>query len=256
MVTPAMVGITSSAEVLGGGCAVWALPHTRECAETARARLRDTLSELLPEHLDDCLEMAGELATNAWLHGLGGKDLDDRYAPAAGRSELAVYRRGQAPGAELVVTVFDPKPDVDAIVPGSGLDRVGGLANGRHGFYRTRSRLGAHAVPGKAAWFAVPLPPSSLIAQPPQVSLSPAQAVQALRSRLEARGLGLMYHNDIGGQSVLSLRHLTVWCRAQTFEWGAPDNAIRHPFFDLTEAVEQVVRINEDHEYALLGTAV
>jgi hypothetical protein len=241
-----MAEITGSAEVLGGGCAVWALPHSRRCAETARARLRDTLAELVPERLDDCLTMASELATNAWLHGLGGKDLDDRYAPAAGRSEVAVYRRGQGAGAELVVTVFDPKPDVDTIAPEDHLLR---LVNGRHGFRRTRSRLGAYPVPGKAAWFAVPLSPASPAAPPPPVSLTPAQAVQALRARLEARGIGLMYSGDMGGQSVLSLRHLTVWCRAQTFEWGG---VARHPFFDLTEAVEQVIRINEDHEYALL----
>lgn len=243
-----MAGVTGSADVLGGGCAVWALPHTRHCAETARARLRDTLTELVPERLDDCLAMASELTTNAWLHGLGGKELDDRYAPPAGRSEIAVYRRGEGANAELVVTVFDPRPDVDTIAPG---DQVLRLADGRHGFRRTRSRLGAYPVPGRAAWFAVPLSPGSPAARPPWVSLTPAQAVQALRARLEARGLGLMYSGDLGGQSVLSLRHLTVWCRAQTFEWGG---AVRYPFFDLTEAVEQVIRINEDHEYALLGT--
>lgn len=248
--------MTAVAEIIGGGCAVWALPHTRQCAEAAQARLRETLPDLLPGPIDTYLAVTAELAVNAWLHGLGGKELDDRYAPAAGRSEIAIYRRGHGQAAELVVTIFDPKPDLAAVpdVGKRGLDRVHELSAGRHGVHRTRSRMGARPVSGKVAWFAVPLPPTSPAARPPQVSADPAQAVQALRSRLEKRGLGLMYVGDIPGQSVLSLRHLTVWCRAQTFEWGTPDNMVRHPFFDLTEAVEQVVRINEDQEYAMLSS--
>ncbi|MFL6051943.1 MAG: hypothetical protein ACJ72W_03345 [Actinoallomurus sp.] len=251
--------------------------------------------------------MASELATNAWLHGLRGVELNDRNAPAAGRSELAIYRRGPETAGELVITVFDPRPDLDAVVgaipanplaglpdkplqgslppavidqllrdlpdnplPQSpaavidglppqrwsgrrGLDTVRALSGGRHGFYRTRSRLGAYPVSGKAAWFAIPIPGASLAAKPPAIRLSPSDAVRALRDQLTARGVGGMYHNDLHGQSVLSLRHLTVWCRDEGFTWAdeSPE-AVRIPYFDLIDAVEEILRINEDREYVTL----
>jgi hypothetical protein len=103
--------MTSAADILAGRCAAWVLPHTAECAKAARARLKDVLLALgLATRVTDSVTMVSELATNAWLHGLRGLSLDDRHAPAAGRSELAVYRRGPENAAELVVTVFDPRP--------------------------------------------------------------------------------------------------------------------------------------------------
>lgn len=105
--------MTSSAEILAGRCAAWVLPHTAECARAARARLKEVLPALgLSAWLADGVTMVSELATNAWLHGLRGVSLDDRHAPMAGRSELAVYRRGTGNAAELVVTVFDPRPSL------------------------------------------------------------------------------------------------------------------------------------------------
>ncbi len=299
---------TPPAMIITGGCPVWPLPHTRACAETARSIVRTALAGLVPDRLDDCLVMASELATNAWLHGLGGRELDDRQAPVAGRSELAIYRRGPVDGAELVVTVFDPRCDLGAVtgsVPANplaglpdkpqkeslppalldqllrdlpdnplpespsaaidelppqwwsgrrGLDTVRELSDGRYGFYRTRSRLGRYPVSGKAAWFAVPIPPTSLAASPPAIHLSPADAVRKLRAELIGRGLGGMYHNDLHGHSVLSLRHLTIWCRNGSFTWANGDQAIRVPYFDLIDAVEQIIRINEDHAHTTLGT--
>ncbi|WP_345431702.1 hypothetical protein [Actinoallomurus vinaceus] len=251
--------------------------------------------------------MASELATNAWLHGLRGVELDDRNAPAAGRSELAIYRRGPETAGELVVTVFDPRTDLDAVVaaipanplaglpdkplqeslppaaidqllrdlpdnslPGSpaavidglppqwwsgrrGLDTVRALSDGRHGFYRTRSRLGAHPVSGKAAWFAIPIPGASLAAKPPTIHLSPFDAVRALRDQLTARGVDGIYHNDLHSESVLSLRHMTVWCRDGSFTWAdGSSGAVRVAYSDLTDVVEKILRINEDREYARL----
>jgi hypothetical protein len=106
----------SSAEIISGRCAVWALPHTAECAMVARTTLRDVLRMLLlPSQLTDCVTMVSELATNGFLYGLAGRSLDDEHAPNAGRSELAVYRRGPQSNADLVVTVFDPLPDLDWI---------------------------------------------------------------------------------------------------------------------------------------------
>jgi anti-sigma regulatory factor (Ser/Thr protein kinase) len=108
--------MTSSADIISGRCAVWALPHTAACAAAARTKLREVLQVLLrPSQLDDCVTMVSELATNAFLYGLAGRKLDSRHAPDAGRSELAVYRRGHESNAELVVTVYDPRPDLDSV---------------------------------------------------------------------------------------------------------------------------------------------
>jgi hypothetical protein len=186
-----------------------------------------------------------------------------------------------------VCTVFDPRPNVDAIpeqtpnilaelpdkpcdealppeildgllrqleTGGRGLDVVRALSNGRTGFYRTKSRLEERPVSGKAAWFALPIPAQSPAAWPPTISHTPAQAVKELRSLLDGRGIGRMYHNDLPGHSVLSAPHLTIWCRDRFFMWRARDAAVRYPFSDLIEAAEQVVRISEDREYARLGS--
>ncbi|MEV5704799.1 hypothetical protein [Actinoallomurus sp. NPDC052274] len=303
--TPMM---SPSALIITGGCPVWPLPHTRSCAEAARSIVRTALADLVPDRLDDCLVMASEYATNAWLHGLGGREFDNTHAPVVGRSELAIYRRGPEDSAELVVTVFDPRSDLDAVagavsvpvldqlpdkplneslpadvldqllgdlpdnpLPESppaavgelppqwwsgqrGLDTVRALSGGRYGFYRTRSRLGQYRVSGKVAWFTVPISATSLAAKPPAVRLSPAEAVRALRDQLTARGLGGMYHNDLHDRSVLSLRHLTIWCGGENFSWKNGDReAVRIPYFDLADAVEAIVRISEDHEYLTLG---
>lgn len=299
---------TSPALIITGGCPVWPLPHTRACAEAARSIVRAALAGLVPDRLDDGLIMASELATNAWLHGLGGRELDDRRAPAAGRSELAIYRRGPVPAPELVITVFDPRtdlaivaeaipnplaelpdkpqkeslppalldqllrdlpdnplpespPDTIADLPPQwwsgqrGLDTVRELSGGRYGFYRTRSRLGQYCVSGKAAWFAIPVPATSPAAQPPALRLSPADAVRALCAQLNARGLGRMYVNDLHDRSLLSLRGVTIWSFDGAFTWrDGGHKAVRVPYFDLVDAVEQIVRISEDHKYATLGT--
>lgn len=317
------IQMTSSAKIMTGQCAVWALPHTSACAEAARARVREALSTLLPsDRLDDCVLMASELGTNAFLHGLDGLSLEDRYAPDAGRSELAIYRRGPENAAEMVVTVFDPRPDLlprtaepissplaelpdkelderlptdimdklleelpdlvlespadealDEALPESpeaaqrllpqrwsgkrGLDTVRELSEGRYGFYRTTSRLGARPVSGKVAWFAIPLAPDSLAASPPRTAEDPGEAMEMLRSQLEARGIKYMIHNHLDNRSVLSLPHTTVWSYAAAFTWRVDDKApVRLAHADLVETVEQLLRINEDREYSPLRTSL
>lgn len=107
--------MTSSAHIITGRCAVWALPHTPACAEFARRTIHSVLEPLLPPKLvDDCAIMASELASNAFIWGLRGQSLDEQHAPAAGRSELAIYRRGVESTAEIVITVFDPRSDLEA----------------------------------------------------------------------------------------------------------------------------------------------
>jgi hypothetical protein len=303
--------MTSSADITTGRCAVWALPHTPACAEVARRTIHSALGPLLPSRLvNDCAIMASELATNGFVHGLRGRSLDDQHAPAAGRSELAIYRRGSESTAELVITVFDPRPDLDAIggptrnplaalpdkpldatlpdelldkLPSElpdeplpetlssevvhglrperwsgqrGIDTVRALSGGRFGFYRTTSRLGKWPVSGKAAWFAVPLDGSSFTARPPQTTYSPAAAVDALLSQLQARGLKRMIRNNLHDRSVLSLPHCTVWVDATSYTWRTGDLDVRYPHADLVEVVEQLIRINEDHEYATLRTSL
>lgn len=303
--------MTSSADIITGRCAVWALPHTSACAEAAREIVRAALKTLLlPSQLTDCVVVVSELATNAFLHGLAGRSREDRYAPDAGRSEVAIYRRGPENAAELVITVFDPRPDLNAVVktrpnplaglpdkdlheslsaevldellrelpdaplPESaspeavyslplqhwsgqrGLDTVRMLAGGRHGFYRTTSRLGARPVSGKVAWVAIPLAAGSLAARPPQTAYRPAEAVKVLRAELGARGIDHMIQNDLPDRSVLSLRHSTVWCDARAYSWHGGAGNVRHPHADLVEAVEQLIRINEDREYSPLRTSL
>lgn len=268
--------MTDSATILQGGCAVWPLPHTPMCATVARSIITRTLPRLItdPDRLDDWLVMTSELATNAWLHGLGGRELDDRYAPASGRSELAIYRRGAGDNAEVVVTIFDPDPNLDAIpaqasssltdvseiakpdilsvdsledlLPGRrGLDLVHALSGGRCGFYRTRSRMGAAPVSGKAVWFAIAAGGSS-VARPPAIEVSPAQTVRLIETHLDSRDVGRAYHSDLRGESVLSLPSVTVWCRDQKVRWRDGGREVCLPVYDLVEAVERIVELSED----------
>lgn len=277
--------MSSSEEITTGGCPVWLLPRTAECAASARYITRMALVGLLPKRIiDNCGLMISELATNAWKHGLRAEKLRCRHGPLVS-SELAIYRRGPASNAEIVITVFDPDPNIEAIpepapdvlaampdtppneppprnvvdavlaqLPATlddpsmkrGLDTVRACSGGWCGFYRTRSRFGA--FPGKAAWFAVSATESEA-AQPPTVSMSPAQAVRALKAQVGARGLAHAYCSDERGEPVLFLRHLTVRCRDQTFRWGTGNQARRIPCYDLVEATEQIVTTSQDAEH-------
>lgn len=111
--------MSSPLKIITGGCAVWPLPHTAACASFACTKVRETLAFLLPasaSSLDDWLVVVSELATNAWVYGLGGRTLDGHdEVPIAGGSELAIYRRGSQQHSEIVITVFDPGRDLGAI---------------------------------------------------------------------------------------------------------------------------------------------
>ena len=269
--------MTSSADIITGRRPVWALPLNDGCAKAARSILGETLKTLLPGRLDDGLVMVSEIATNAWQHGLDG--VDDTRAPA-GRFELAIHRRGTGPYAQLVVAVFDPRPDRTAIStpvlsalarlpetpPGEGpppevidhllkdlrirqrgLDIVHDLSRGRWGAHRTRSQRG---VPGKAVWFALPLHAMSLAYRPPAIDRTPAQTAGELKERLTHRGARHMIGNDLTGGSVLSIsRDLTIWCHAHTITWHADGRTYEYPDTDLAEAVERMVETNEELDH-------
>jgi len=256
--------------------ASWRLPADASCASTARAHLRQALADLqLPGTLiDDAAVAVSELATNAWLHALDAKPVPGAAGACAVPLELWVYRRGRPPGAELVCGVFDARRDawprtrpnsfkllpddkelagplLDAILadnPGSGhgLGIVAGLSDVT-GCHRTRSRLSAHSVPGKVAWFTMKIPSSSPAAQPPPVHLTPVQAARTLAALLTARGIpGITHHHGTRTQSMVSIQAgFTVQCRDGTFQWLA-DGGGQRAYSDLTDTLENIIRIHED----------
>ncbi|MGH3379451.1 MAG: hypothetical protein ACRDP6_32430 [Actinoallomurus sp.] len=145
-----------------------------------------------------------------------------------------------------------------------GLDIVRQLAasaGGDCGFYRTRSRLGARRVPGKAAWFTVRAAPGSRAVQPPDIVPSAAEATAQLRSLLADRGIDHMNHNGYSDWAVLSLPHSTVWSTGGIFTWrhlrrertaDVVDAEVgRLPYTDLIETVERLVQAHEDRRFAL-----
>lgn len=109
--------------------------------------------------MDDAVTMVSELATNAFVHALGGRPL--AIMPTAGLPEVQIYLRGG--GTEAVVRVFDSagwagmvpsgaglRPPVEA-EGGRGLELVNALAvehRGRWGAHRSRSMLGSVPVSG------------------------------------------------------------------------------------------------------------
>ncbi|MBC6462744.1 ATP-binding protein [Actinomadura sp. HBU206391] len=281
MSTPA----SGSASIRAWDCAAWWLPHNETCNAVARHYVRETFNELgLARTLvDDCLTMLSELVTNAFVHGLGGKSLDERHAPSSGRCELWLYRRGQAPHTELVCKVFDPQSDwpipkppahdvldllpelelsatpsmeaLDAILPGlqdgaRGLDLVRTLSHGRTGFHRTRSRLGQWPVPGKVAWFSLPIPGPSQLTEPPRVEVTAPQASQQLKEQLLVRGIDTI-RNAERDHAVLSVRRgLTVWCHDNAFRWHVDGTSVRRPYAEITDVTETIVALHEDLRHA------
>jgi len=249
-----------AAALIGGGCCAWPLPADTTCAAVARGVFREVAATLsLPEELaSDGLLMTSELAANT-LHAHGNIEFDGAGAwPIAGAPELWMYLRRAAGRWELAVKVFDslsgwkddlaPVPgaaEADA-VSGRGLQVVAGLSAGRWGHHLTRSRFGGWKVPGKAVWFALPVP-GGVVPEPlRRTRLAPGRAARALEEMLVERGLGgglLRAQEPSEGMSVLSVRYgLTVWCRDSAIWWRSPDGrqSERVPT-DLVEITEQIV---------------
>src|SRR6266702_3870322 len=172
--TPGSTGrpMIGAAALAGGGCCAWPLPADATCAAVARGVFREVAASLaLPEELaSDGLLMTSELAANT-LHAQANIEFDGAGAwPIAGAPELWIYLRRAAGRWELAVKVFDSlsgwKDDLAPVpgaaeagaVSGRGLQVVAGLSAGRWGQHLTRSRFGGWKVPGKAVWFAQPVP--------------------------------------------------------------------------------------------------
>jgi len=189
----------------------------------------------LPDELIyDGATMASELAANS-MHAQTGIQFDVRGCPAAGAPEIWLYVRRVGGEQELVCKVFDalprwkddapPDPAVDVpvdAVSGRGLHVIDGLSQGRWGHHLTRARLGDWKVPGKAVWFAVPVPASSALERFRRPQPGSVQAAGILERMLSERGIGHIVRADApaSGMSVLSIRRgLTVWCRSRVVSW-------------------------------------
>jgi hypothetical protein len=252
--------VLGAAALAGGGCCCWPLPADATCAAVARGVFREVASVLaLPDELkSDGLLMTSELAANT-LHAHANIEFDGAGGwPIAGAPELWIYLRRAVGRWELAVKVFDslsgwkddlaPEPGAagaDA-VSGRGLGVVAGLSAGRWGQHLTRSRFGGWKVPGKAVWFARPVP-AGIVPEPlRRTRLAPGRAARALEEMLAERGLGgglLRAQEPSAGMSVLSVRYgLTVWCRDSAIWWRSPDGrqAEQVPT-DLVEVAEQIV---------------
>jgi hypothetical protein len=213
----------------------------------------------LPDDLIyDATLAVNELASNVFQHVLGRGNLpNDPQDAMAGGPELWLYRRGQHHQSQIVCKVFDSQREVRSHVPaqpgpaddllehGRGLGIVRALTHA-WGCHLTRSRIGGGqwAVPGKAVWFAMRIPPYA--AEQP-IHLTPAQAAQGLQLMLSARGIPKAIRHDAQAQSVLSVTNgLTVWCRNESFSWTMNGTPIHCPFTDVIEATEQLVRLHEE----------
>jgi Anti-sigma regulatory factor (Ser/Thr protein kinase) len=242
-------------------CAIWALPADDTCAGVARRLLRHALQDMgLPDdQIYDATLAVNELAANAYKH------VFSRPRPLAaahsaptrspGTPELWVYRRGRNDRSQLVCKVFDPRREPIGHVPaqltpandlqehGRGLTIVKSLT-AAWGCHLTRSRFGGPwSAPGKATWFAIPLPPR---APRPPARVTPPQAARMLRTMLAARGIPTTV-SDNWGRATLSMHDtLTVHCHDDAFTWTINGAPTRYAFYDITETVEQLVRLYEE----------
>jgi hypothetical protein len=259
-----LAGRADSVEVLAaGGCCACQLPLDGSCARQARQVYAEAAAALglSGDAVYDGKTIASELAANT-LHALENVEFDGAGKwPLAGAPELWLYLRTAGAGRwELVCKVFDSlagwherTPGAPATpggstaadaVSGRGIQLVAGLAGGRWGHHLSRSRLGGWKVPGKAVWFAQPVPPEIPAARwrPP----APGDTGRILEAMLADRGLGgslLRMEEPASGMSVLSVRcGLTVWCRDRMIWWRAPSGGYqRRSTTDLVETVEQIV---------------
>lgn len=237
-------------------CCAWTLPGDPTCAGAARRLFRQVAGELAlgGEAVDDGVTMVSELAANT-LHA------NQRQLSAD--PELWIYLRGAGQHMELVCKVFDTLPGwAHGNVPGRtvlraptdatsgrGLEVVHELSGGRWGHHLTRSRLSGMGIPGKAVWFALPMPAAgALVGGRHPVTAS--DAMTELEKDLSTRGFaGRLVRADdqAADMAVLSIASgLTVWCRSAAAWLRAPGAAEQQwSYFDLVEVSEQAVQAHE-----------
>jgi hypothetical protein len=250
--------------VSAGGCSASPLPLDATCAAAARRLFRATAAGVgLPEDsVYDGVIMASELAANS-MHAQTGIQFDVHGCAVAGAPEMWLYLRRVGGEQELVCKVFDALPrwkddtppdpavavPVDA-VSGRGLHVIDSLSHGRWGHHLTRARLGGWKVPGKAVWFAVPVPASSALDRFSRPQPGSVEAAGILERMLSERGIGHIVRADApaSGMSVLSIRRgLTVWCRSRVVSWtGRSGHREWRAFSDLVDAAEQIIGAHEE----------
>jgi hypothetical protein len=262
-----------------GGCAVAALPLDATCAAIARRLFRQAAEGvgLPPDVAHDGATMASELAANT-LHAHANIQFHGSpVRPAAGMPELWLYLRRMGGQQELVCKLFDslpgwklgvaPDPAGGPADPaggpadsengpadsenGRGLRVVEGLSEGRWGHHPTRARLGGWKVPGKAVWFAVPVPVARALDRFHGPQPGSCEAASELQLMLDERGIGdqiVRADAPASGMSVLSIRRdLTVWCRSRVVSWTMRDGHREcRAFYDMVEAAEQIVCRHEE----------
>jgi len=264
--TPQVVAAVSAPAVTvsAGGCSASPLPLDATCAAAARRLFRATAAGVgLPdESVYDGVIMASELAANS-MHAQTGIQFDVRGCAVAGAPEMWLYLRRVGGEQELVCKVFDAlprwkddtRPDPAVAVPvdavsGRGLHVIEGLSHGRWGHHLTRARLGGWKVPGKAVWFAVPVPASSALDRFSRPQPGSVEAAGILERMLSERGIGHIVRADapVSGMSVLSIRRgLTVWCRSRVVSWtGRSGHREWRAFSDLVDAAEQIIGAHEE----------
>jgi Histidine kinase-like ATPase domain len=253
--------------VSAGGCSASPLPIDASCAGTARQLFRAAAAGIgLPdEAIYDGVTMASELAANS-MHARAAVQFDGVLGcPVAGAPELWLYLRRAAGQQELVCKVFDALPGwkngqspglLRADSPaedeesGRGLFVVHALSEGRWGHHLTRARLGGWKVPGKAVWFAQPVPAGTALDRFRVALPGSLQAAASLERMLADRGLGHIVRADApaSGMSVLSIRRgLTVWVRSRVVSWTSRTGGREwREFSDLVDAAEQIVCAHEE----------
>lgn len=263
---------TPAVTVSAGGCSAAPLPPDASCAAAARRFFRAAAAGVgLPEELlYDGAVMASELAANS-LHARGAVEFAALPPGEAGRPEIWLYLRQVAGEQELVCAVFDwlpgwrggRLPDLSAQAPldavsGRGLHVIDGLSRGRWGHHLSRPRLAAGQAPGKAVWFALPVPPAMGLDRFQLPQPGPLQAAAMLEGMLAGRGIDHIVRAQAPafGMSVLSIRpDLTVWCRGRAVSWTTRSGSRElRPFCDLVDAAEQIVRAHEELAAAGTGT--
>lgn len=253
--------------VSAGGCSASPLPMNASCAGTARQLFRAAAAGIgLPdETIYDGVTMASELAANS-MHARAAVQFDGVLGcPVAGAPEFWLYLRRTAGQQELVCKVFDALPGWNSGQPpdllgagspaedeesGRGLRVVDALSQGRWGHHLTRARLGGWKVPGKAVWFAQPVPPGTALDRFRVAQPGSLQAAATLERMLADRGLGHIVRADApaSGMSVLSIRRgLTVWVRSRVVSWTSRAGGREwREFSDLVDAAEQIVCAHEE----------
>jgi hypothetical protein len=236
-------------DILKGGITTWQLPIDPSCAPFARSVLRSAMTALgLPDDvIDDGTLAVSETATNAWRYGPQPGPYDPIIPP-----ELWLWAR-VTPQPQLVVTVFDANREwehpaclADSLDEGGrGLGIVANVSDGS-GMHWSRSQIGTWRAPGKAFWYALPLPGPWA---DPEITADPAYAASRLQALLGARGSGDVQVSNEKGVSLVSIPSgLNVWVGPKTFTFNDTDGThVQRPLLDLQDLTEHLIqRIEED----------